>query len=57
MRSIVFIGASLALHPLVAQIPVACAGQLIPLKPASIFCQGAAPVCITDGSGIRGRWC
>jgi len=55
-RSIIFIAANLAIRPLVAQLPVACAGQLVPLKPVSIFCPGAAAVCVTDASGTRGHW-
>jgi hypothetical protein len=47
---------SLATLPLSAQTPVACSGQLIPLRPAGMTCQQAAPVCVTDPSGTRGHW-
>lgn len=42
--------------PLVAQVPVACVGQLVPLKPVSLFCQGAAPLCVSEANGVRGHW-
>jgi hypothetical protein len=42
--------------PLAAQIPTACIGQLVPLKPVSVLCQEAAPVCIVDATGTRGHW-
>jgi hypothetical protein len=41
---------------LTAQIPGVCTGQLIPLKPVSIFCQSASPVCVPDGNGVGGHW-
>jgi hypothetical protein len=46
-----------AFHPLVAQTPIACAGQLVPLKPpAMMSCQTATPVCLTDANGFNGHW-
>lgn len=46
-----------AFHPLVAQTPIACSGQLVPLKPlAMASCQNATPVCLTDANGLRGHW-
>ena len=56
IRSIAFICASLVLQCLAAQTPTACAGQLVPLKPPSVMCQGAAPLCVTNASGTSGRW-
>jgi hypothetical protein len=40
-----------------AQTPIACAGQLIPLKPPAVFsCSTAAPVCIANQNGRGGHW-
>jgi hypothetical protein len=48
---------SLSLSPLMAQTPIACAGQLVPLKPVALLsCPSAAAICLTDASGIRGHW-
>lgn len=44
------------LYPLSAQVPLACAAQLVPLKPIGIACSNAAPVCMTDSAGINGKW-
>lgn len=46
----------LALHPLAAQTPIACVAQLMPLKPLSLSCSNAAPVCLTDQNGMNGHW-
>ncbi len=46
-----------AFHPLVAQTPIACAGQLVPLKPVAMAsCTNAETVCIADQYGMRGHW-
>ncbi|MBZ5635171.1 MAG: hypothetical protein LAO55_18770 [Acidobacteriia bacterium] len=45
-----------ALNPLVAQTPPACATQLIPFKPLSLYCSNAAPVCVAGQNGMNGRW-
>lgn len=55
-RAALAVFCSMATLPLWAQTPVACSGQLIPLRPAGMSCQQAAPVCITDPSGTRGQW-
>ena len=47
---------SLAILPLSAQTPLACAAKLIPLKPVGLYCQNAVPVCVTDSNGINGQW-
>ena len=38
------------------QTPIACASRLIPLKPTSLLCSNAAPVCVADQTGMNGRW-
>jgi hypothetical protein len=52
---LVLIGA-FAILPLSAQTPTACYGKFVPLKPALMSCQEAAPACVTDATGLNGRW-
>lgn len=47
----VFFG--LAIQPLSAQ--TACLG-LPPIKPASLFCPTAAPICVPNANSVGGRW-
>jgi hypothetical protein len=46
----------LALHPLAAQTMTACSAPVLPLKPPSLSCSNATPVCTTDQYGLNGRW-
>lgn len=39
-----------------AQVPVACGGQLPPLKPIGMTCSNAVASCVTDSAGRRGAW-
>ncbi len=55
-RFVLVVFGGLAIHPLTAQTPTACAGQLVPVKSPMIFCSNAAPVCVTDRNGLNGRW-
>jgi hypothetical protein len=55
-RALLAIFSSLAILPLSAQTPAACLGKLVPLKPPTVFCQQAAPVCVTDSTGFNGQW-
>jgi hypothetical protein len=46
----------LVLHPLAAQTVTACSAQVLPLKPPSLRCSNAAPVCTTDQYGLNAKW-
>jgi hypothetical protein len=46
---------SLATLPLLAQTPLACSAQLVPLRPVGLYCENAAPTCVIDGPA-RGHW-
>src|ERR1039457_1142593 len=43
-----------AVHPIAAQ--TACDSQIVPIKPFSVVCANAAPVCITGRNEIVGHW-
>ena len=33
-----------------------CSAQLVPLKPITVTCDNAAPICISDASGVNHHW-
>jgi hypothetical protein len=56
MKAVLAFFVGVTLNPLVAQTPLACATQLVPLKPLSLYCSNATPICVTGQNGMNGRW-